>query len=35
MGQDGIPLSIGVVIASAILGALILAGLVIAAVISA
>jgi hypothetical protein len=34
MGQDGIPLSIGVIIGAAILGALILAGLVIAAVIS-
>ena len=34
MGQDGIPLSIGVIIAAAILGALILTGLVVAAVIS-
>jgi hypothetical protein len=34
MGQDGIPLSIGVIIGAAILGALILAGLVVAAVLS-
>jgi len=34
MGQDGIPLSIGIIIASAILGALILAGLLIAAVVA-
>ncbi len=34
MGQDGIPLSIGIIIAAAILGALILAGLLIAAVLS-
>jgi len=34
MGQDGIPLSIGIILAGAILGALILAGLVVAAVIS-
>ena len=34
MGQDGIPLSIGVIIASAILGVLILAGLLIAAIVS-
>jgi len=34
MGQDGIPLSIGVIIAAAVLGALILAGLVVAAVLS-
>lgn len=33
MGQDGIPLSIGVIIAAAVLGALILAGLVVAAVL--
>jgi len=31
--QDGIPLSIGIIIAAAILGALILTGLVVAAVI--
>lgn len=34
MGQDGIPLSIGIIIASAILGALILVGLLIAAVVA-
>jgi hypothetical protein len=34
MGQDGIPLSIGVIIAAAILGGLILIGLVVAAVLS-
>jgi len=34
MGQDGIPLSIGVIIAAAVLGALIMAGLVVAAVLS-
>jgi len=34
MGQDGIPLSIGIIIAAAILGALILAGLIVAAVLS-
>jgi len=34
MGQDGIPLSIGVIIAAAVLGALILTGLVVAAVLS-
>jgi len=33
MGQDGIPLSIGVIIAAVILGALIFAGLVVAAVL--
>ena len=34
MGQDGIPLSISIIIAAAILGTLILAGLLIAAVLS-
>ena len=34
MGQDGIPLSIGIIIAASILGVLILAGLVVAAVLS-
>ena len=34
MGQDGIPLSIGVIIAAVVLGALILTGLVVAAVLS-
>lgn len=34
MDQDGIPLSIGIIIAAAVLGALILAGLVVAAVLS-
>jgi len=33
MEQQGIPLSIGIIIAAAILGALILAGLIVAAVI--
>jgi len=33
MGQEGIPLSIGVIIASAVLGALILTGLIVAAVL--
>jgi hypothetical protein len=34
MGQDGIPLSIGVVIGAAVLGALIFVGLVVAAAIA-
>ena len=34
MEQDGIPLSIGVIIGAAVLGALILTGLVVAAVLS-
>ena len=34
MGQDGIPLSIGVIIGAAVLGALILVGLIVAAVLS-
>ena len=34
MGQDGIPLSIGIIIAAAVLGALILTGLLIAAVVA-
>ena len=34
MGQDGIPLSIGIIIAAAVLGALILTGLIVAAVIA-
>jgi uncharacterized integral membrane protein len=34
MGQDGIPLSIGVILAGAIMGALILAGLIVAAVLA-
>jgi len=34
MEQDGIPLSIGVIIAAAVLGVLILAGLIVAAVLS-
>ncbi len=33
MGQDGIPLSIGVIIAAAVLGSLVLVGLVVAAVL--
>jgi len=35
MEQDGIPLAMGVVIAAAVLGALILTGLVLAAVLFA
>ena len=34
MGQDGIPLSIGVILPGAIMGALILAGLIVAAVLA-
>jgi hypothetical protein len=34
MGQDGIPLSIGVIIGAAILGGLILTGLIVAAILS-
>ena len=34
MGQDGIPLSIGVIIAAAILGALVIVGMVLLAVLS-
>jgi len=34
MGQDGIPLSIGIIIAAAILGATFIAGMVLLAVIS-
>ncbi len=34
MEQDGIPLSIGVIIAAVVLGALIFAGLVVAAVLA-
>jgi hypothetical protein len=34
MGQDGLPLSIGVIIGAAVLGALILAGLIVAAVVA-
>ncbi len=34
MDQDGIPLSIGIIIAAAILGVMIVAGLVVAAVLS-
>ncbi len=34
MGQEGIPLSIGVVIGAAVLGALVFAGLVVAAIIA-
>ncbi|MBA7615055.1 hypothetical protein ES703_22331 [subsurface metagenome] len=34
MGDNGIPLSIGIIIGAAILGGLILAGLVVAAVLS-
>jgi len=34
MGENGIPLSIGIIIAAAILGALILTGLIVAAVLT-
>ncbi len=34
MDQEGIPLSIGIIIAAAILGVMIVAGLVVAAVLS-
>ncbi len=34
MGQDGIPLAIGVIIAAAVLGALVFTGLVVAAVLA-
>jgi hypothetical protein len=34
MGQDGIPVSIGVIIGAAIVGAIIFAGLIVAAVLS-
>jgi hypothetical protein len=34
MGDNGVPLSIGIIIAAAVLGVLILAGLVVAAVLS-
>jgi hypothetical protein len=34
MEQDGIPLSIGIIIAAVVLGALIFAGLVVAAILA-
>jgi hypothetical protein len=34
MGENGIPLAIGIIIAAAVLGVLILAGLVVAAVLA-
>jgi len=34
MGQDGLPLSIGIIIGAAVLGVLILAGMVTAAVLA-
>jgi len=34
MGENGVPLGIGVIIAAAVLGVLILAGLVVAAVLA-
>jgi len=34
MGQDGIPLSIGIIVAAAILGATFVAGMVLVAVLS-
>jgi len=34
MGQDGLPLSIGIIIGAAVLGVLILAGTVVAAVVA-
>ena len=35
MGQDGIPLSIGVIIAASILGGMVIVGMVLMAVLSA
>ncbi len=35
MGQDGIPLSIGIIIAAAVLGAAFVAGMVLMAILSA
>jgi len=35
MGQDGIPLSIGIIIASAILGVTFIAGMILMAILSA
>jgi hypothetical protein len=34
MGQDGLPLSIGIIIGAAVLGVLILGGMVVAAVLA-
>jgi hypothetical protein len=34
MGQDGLPLSIGIIIGAAVLGVLILTGMVVAAVLA-
>jgi hypothetical protein len=34
MGQEGLPLSIGIIIGAAVLGVLILAGMVVAAVLA-
>jgi hypothetical protein len=34
MGQEGLPLSIGIIIGAAVLGALILGGMVVAAVLA-
>ena len=34
MGQDGLPLSIGIILGAAVLGVLILAGTVVAAVLA-
>jgi len=34
MGQDGLPLAIGIIIGAAVLGTLILAGMVVAAVLA-
>ena len=35
MGQDGIPLSIGIIIAAAILGAMFIVGMILSAVLAA
>jgi hypothetical protein len=34
MGQDGLPLSVGIILGAAVLGVLILAGMVVAAVLA-
>jgi hypothetical protein len=34
MGQDGLPLAIGVIIGAAVLGVLILAGFIVAAIVA-
>jgi len=34
MGQDGLPLSVGIILGAAVLGVLIMAGMVVAAVLA-